>query len=419
MKINDTYEILTPNGFKSFYGINKIKKKFIIIQFDNNITIHVSFNHLIYDFEGNEIIATKLKIGDKIKSQEGYLTVIDIQKKYYAIDLYDIINAGENQVYYTNGIVSHNCSFLGSGDNVIDIEIIVKQERENCQNPVKKEWMNDLWIWKDPEPNHRYVAGLDVSRGDSDDSTGFEIVDFDTWEQVLEYHGKMPPDFAASLLMTYGLRYQAFTCIDITGGMGVATSRKLKELKYPDKLLYYDGLTPTELFGGAPEDALAGINFSAQNHRVQIVQALEEAVRVGGLKIRSLRLTNELRKFVYTNGKPDHVKGAHDDLIMALGMALFVGNTSFTLLQKSTAQLDAMAQSWKKYELTNRPILEQNPAAMSNNQHKEIQLPFMPETSPYSAGMGREAYRQYRWLFGVTQKQIEEYKKSGVEPTTK
>lgn len=308
------------------------------------------------------------------------------------------------------------CSFLGSGDNVIETDLIIKQEKENCYAPIKKEWANDLWIWKDPEPDHRYIAGLDVSRGDSEDSTGFEIVDFDTWEQVLEYHGKMPPDFAAELLMTYGIRYQAFTCIDITGGMGVATARKLKELKYPDKLLYYDGLTPAELFGGAPEDAMPGINFSARNNRVQIVQAVEEAVRVGGLKLRSLRITNEFRKFVYVNGRPDHIKGAHDDLIMALGMAIFIGNNSFSLLQKSTAQLNAMAQSWKTYEQHTMPILEQNPAAMSNNQHKEYNLPFMPEHNPYALSMGKEAYNQYKWLFGVTQKQVDDYKKTGKVP---
>jgi hypothetical protein len=143
---------------------------------------------------------------------------------------------------------------------------------------------------------------------------------------------------------------------------------------------------------------------------------MEEAIRVGKFKIRSVRLTNELRKFVYVNGRPDHLKGAHDDLIMALGMAIFAANVSFTLLQKNNAQLDAMARSWRNYETTNQPILEQNPAAMSNNQHKEYNLPFMPETNPYAAGMGRQAYNQYKWLFGVSAKQIEEYKKSGIIP---
>lgn len=307
-------------------------------------------------------------------------------------------------------------SFLGSGDNVIDTELIIKQEKENVRDPIRKEWNGDMWIWKDPEPDHRYVAGLDVSRGDSEDSTGLCIIDFDTWEQVAEYHGKMPPDLAATLLQRYGLKYQAFCCIDITGGMGVATARKLEELKYPTKLLYYDGLTDLQLFGGAPEGAFPGINFSARNNRVQIIAALEEAIRIGGFKLRSLRLTNEFRKFVYVNGKPDHLKGAHDDLIMALGMAIFTANVSFARLQKTGAQMEAMSKSWKTYEMQHQPIQEQNPASISNNQHKEHQMPFMPEANPYGSSHGRAAYDQYKWLFGVTAKQVEEFKKSGQVP---
>lgn len=309
-------------------------------------------------------------------------------------------------------------SFLGSGDNVIDTELIIKQEKENVRDPIRKEWNGEMWIWADPIEDHRYVAGLDVSRGDSDDSTGFVIIDFDTWEQVAEYHGKMPPDLAATLLQRYGLRYNAYTCIDITGGMGVATSRKLTELNYPTKLLYYDGLSDIELFGGAPEGAIAGMNFSTKNNRVQIIAALEEAIRIGGFKLRSLRLTNEFRKFVYINGRPDHLKGAHDDLIMSLAMAIFVANVSFARLQKTTAQMEAMSKSWKRYEMTSNPIQEQNPSAMSNNQHKEHTMPYMPEANPLMAGMGRQAYKQYSWVFGITQKQIEEYKKQGGTPET-
>ena len=51
-----------------------------------------------------------------------------------------------------------------------------------------------LWIWKDPEPGHKYIMGVDVSRGDSEDFSTFQILDFDTREQVAEYVGKLPPD---------------------------------------------------------------------------------------------------------------------------------------------------------------------------------------------------------------------------------
>jgi hypothetical protein len=55
---------------------------------------------------------------------------------------------------------------------------------------------------------------------------------------------------------------------------------------------------------------------------------------------------NELNTFVYVNGRPDHIKGQHDDLIMAMAMAIYVGENSFTKLEKVTDQTKAMMESW-------------------------------------------------------------------------
>ena len=35
------------------------------------------------------------------------------------------------------------------------------------------------------------------------------------------------------------------------------------------------------------------------------------------------------------NGRPDHMKGAHDDAIMGMSMALYAADVSFNLLQKN------------------------------------------------------------------------------------
>jgi hypothetical protein len=60
-------------------------------------------------------------------------------------------------------------------------------------------------------------------------------------------------------------------------------------------------------------EKIPGLNFN--NKRTQIVAAFEEQVRKG-FAIRSTRLLNELNTFVYVNGRPDHQKGQHDDLII-------------------------------------------------------------------------------------------------------
>jgi hypothetical protein len=235
------------------------------------------------------------------------------------------------------------CNFLGSGDNVIPPETMKKIKENFIKEPENKFMGGALWQWKEPIAGHKYIMGIDVSRGDSEDFTTFTIIDFDDREQVLEYIGKVPPDIVAEIAFKWATMYNAFIVTDITGGMGVATSRKLQELGY--KNLYVDGINPADKWKWDPKqnDKIPGINFNSK--RVLIIQAFEEALRFGFI-IRSQRLFNELNTFVYVNGRPDHQKGQHDDLIMAMAMAIYVGESSFSKLEKATEQAKAMIESW-------------------------------------------------------------------------
>ena len=274
-------------------------------------------------------------------------------------------------------------AFLGSGDNVISSETLDKIS-ENVSEPIEKWVANSLWIWKEPVVGHKYIMGIDVSRGDSDDFTSFTIIDFDEREQVLEYLGKIPPDIAAEVAHKWAVKYNAFIVTDITGGMGVATSRKLLELGYKDQ--YYDGIKSNELWKYNPshDDRTPGINFNSK--RAQIVQALEEQLRTGFI-IRSQRLINEFKTFVYINGRPDHMKGHHDDLIMAMAMSLYVAQNSFTKLKKNVEQAKAMINSWMVTEETHKP----NPT------------PSIYKTQPNLGGQPNTAVpndsKDYLWLF--------------------
>jgi hypothetical protein len=44
-----------------------------------------------------------------------------------------------------------------------------------------------MWIWKKPEVGHKYIMGVDVSRGDGKDSSTIVILDFENLEQVAEF----------------------------------------------------------------------------------------------------------------------------------------------------------------------------------------------------------------------------------------
>ena len=281
------------------------------------------------------------------------------------------------------------CNFLGSGDSVIPPDVIERIKDQDIKQPENKIMGGAIWQWKEPVMGHKYIMGIDVSRGDSEDFTTFCIVDFDEREQVLEYLGKIPPDVAAEVAMKWANMYSAFVVIDITGGMGVSTSRKMQELGY--KNLYIDGINVADKWKYNPkvDEKIPGINFNSK--RVQIIAAFEEALR-HGFNVRSSRLLNELSTFVYVNGRPDHLKGQHDDLIMACAMAIYVGETSFSKLEKVTEQTKAMVDSWTVMESKiSDPVKEFHPG-----------MPVMPNSNnrPMGAGMSREDYMKHSWLFG-------------------
>lgn len=284
-----------------------------------------------------------------------------------------------------------NCEFLGSGDNVFDSKQLEYIKENTIQDAPNKMMGNALWMWKEPIQGHKYIMGVDVSRGDSEDFSSIQIIDFDDREQVFEYVGKIPPDALAEIAFKWGTMYNAFCVVDITGGMGITTVRKMQELGY--KNFYIDGVDSMNIWAvnKSSVDKIPGINFN--NKRVQIIAAFEEYVR-HKFNIRSVRLYNEMNTFVYVNGRPDHQKGQHDDLIMGISMAIYVGESSFSKLEKVTEKTKVMLDSW----------------TVSNNDSVGKQIHFDPVIPNFNArndknnmlnsGALKEDYIKYSWLFG-------------------
>jgi hypothetical protein len=281
------------------------------------------------------------------------------------------------------------CDFLGSGDNVIPPDIRDKILKTMVREPAEKYMGGSLWQWKEPVEGHRYILAADVSRGDSEDASAICIIDFDDREQVVEYIGKIPPDDLASIVYKWGVLYNAFVVVDITGGMGVATSRKLQELGY--KNMFIDGINTMNVweYKQSALEKIPGINFN--NKRTQIVAALEEQLRHGFI-VHSSRLMNELTTFMYINGRPDHIKGAHDDGIMALSMALYVGDISFTQLLRNENVNKSMMESWTLSERTYDP---QKALYSYGQTFDPLGAMAMGGEQPTSI----KQYSEYSWLF--------------------
>lgn len=253
--------------------------------------------------------------------------------------------------------------------------------------------------------HHITTHNCDVSRGDSEDSSTIVIVDFTTMEQVLEYKGKIPPDLLAQLVEEYCLMYSAYTVVDITGGMGVTTVLKLLEFDF--KLLHYDkpngkilSSKHRQMQAESKNDMIPGLQVGSI--RLQMIANLEEKVRTNAIKIRSRRLTSEMKTFVYKNGRPDHLDGYHDDLLFALAMCLWVLEHSFKKLVRLEKQTKAILSGWLNASHTpSQPEVSRGTGFVTKENRNKSTTP-KPNFSPIVAKNMQDPTGQYMWLFSGT-----------------
>lgn len=348
------------------------------------------------------IISSLNKLRD---SKEGEIA----GKKYIQRQAYNLCLANNDSLELFNLIYEEGNPKLNQYD-INDFKITNKRNVSNCHFDKNKDFI--FFKVKDIKKSeytgyvynfecdtntfmchHITTHNCDVSRGDSEDFSTFQIIDFDTREQVAEFVGKLPPDTMAEICYKWGNMYSAFIVVDITGGMGVSTSRKLQELGY--KNLYVDGedLSNSWKYNPKSADKIPGINFN--NKRVQIIASYEECLR-HEFKIYSSRLYNEMDTFVYINGRPDHQKGRHDDLLMAIAMTTYVGETSFSKLTKVTEQAKAMINSWSVNDNnTTKQMMDFNPV-----------IPLYNDRQGQFSGqeISRKDYQTYGWLFGTNRR---------------
>lgn len=253
-------------------------------------------------------------------------------------------------------------SFLGSAANVVAPEFIEMQEKLNMRTPLAYDPLEEnTWIWKEPIDGHRYIMGVDNSRGDSADRSAIEIIDLDgrdengqpILEQVLEYHGKKTGDDIGEMTYVYGLRYnEAFIVVESIGGQGDATLLTLQKLGYQN--LYYDDPTMKTYTIAREVSSLNVTNegrlpgFHTSSVRLQMLTNFASMVRTNAFKIRSSRVISELETWIYKGeaARIDHMTGAHDDTLTCLAMAIFVMQFSMLKQEEVKKRDTAILDSW-------------------------------------------------------------------------
>ena len=221
------------------------------------------------------------------------------------------------------------CNFNTSGETVIDpddMEWLLVQIKEP---KYRTGFDRNFWIWEEHDSSCNYLLVADVARGDGADYSTFHILKLETLEIVGEYQGKATPDMYANMLNQVGREFGGCMLVVENNSIGYTVLDKLIDYQYPN--LYYSIKSTHEYIeqhqAEVMTSAVPGFTTSMKT-RPLIIAKLEEFIRNKLIKIYSSRLVNEMKTFIWKNGKPQAMKGYHDDLIMALAIGCWVRDTA-------------------------------------------------------------------------------------------
>ena len=182
---------------------------------------------------------------------------------------------------------------------------------------------------------HSYVVAIDTSSGLAADFSGIQVFDVQEWEQVAEWQGKVDPDKLADVSFALACVYNgALLAPEITGGWGFALVRRLQKLlrEWAGPAKAKPKLYTRPLLGRISDKFTDNLGWDTnQKTRANALSLLEEGIRDGSIRVHGLRTLAELAAFAFPEykgtgeyGKPQARKGAHDDLVMPLAIAVAV-----------------------------------------------------------------------------------------------
>jgi hypothetical protein len=269
----------------------------------------------------------------------------------------------------------YDCDFLGSGNSVVEPDILSFYEETFIQEPIERRFMGgDFWIWTYPDYSKQYIVCADVARGDSSDYSAFHVIDATTCEQVAEYKSQIDTRTYGNMLVSVATEYNNALLVVENANIGWDVINTVIEKGYPK--LYYSPRSYGEMNMDKwldkmdKEQTVPGFTTSAKT-RPLVIAKMESYIREKVFTFHSKRLLEELRVFIWQHGKAQAQNGYNDDLVMALGMGLFTRDTAMKFFEHGIDLNRAMVSNITKTSYEMGPMLpsgQLNPFAMNDGR---------------------------------------------------
>jgi hypothetical protein len=262
----------------------------------------------------------------------------------------------------------YDCDFLGSGNSLIEPDNLSFYEQTFIQEPIERRFLGgDYWIWNYVDYGRSYIVCADVARGDGSDYSAFHVIDLESCEQVAEYKSQIDTRTFGNMLVSVATEYNNALLIVENANVGWDVVNTIIEKGYQN--LYYSPRAYGELnidkwmAKMETEQTVPGFTTSTKT-RPLVISKMEAYIRDRHFIFRSKRLLEELRVFIWQNGKAQAQNGYNDDLVMALGIGLFVRDTGVKFYQQSVSSQKAALNnisSTAETKIVSLPNGAQNP----------------------------------------------------------
>jgi hypothetical protein len=285
-----------------------------------------------------------------------------------------------------------DCNFSTSGNTVIDPEILTWYEETMVCDPLERRGVDKaLWIWEYPDPMKYYAVVADVARGDGNDFSAFHVIDVENILQVAEFKAQIDTREYANMLLSVASEYNNALLVVENANIGWDVIQTIVERGYTN--IHYSWKNDQQQdFSSyvnrinSGTGAVPGFSMTEKT-RPLAVEKMRNFVENKLANIKSVRLLDELRVFIWKNGKAQAMQSYNDDLVMSFCIAMFLRETS--LRYKTTA--DNLT-----YAALNNFTRTQDTTVTYNANNNFNQNPWV---MPISNPQGQET-QDLTWLLG-------------------
>ena len=283
-----------------------------------------------------------------------------------------------------------DADFLSSGRSVVDPAILEWYKENACCEPMEKSGFDrNLWIWNYPDYSKKYLICADVARGDGTDYSAAQVFDLEEMEQVAEYKGQLGTTEFGNFLIELATKYNDALLVVENNNIGWATlqtiiDRGYENLFYQEKnhLVVDEDMNQTNRYRNIDKNKVTGFTTTMKTKPL-VVAKMEEYTREKMVKLKSMRLIDELFVFIYKNNKTEALDGYNDDLVMSYSILLWIRDTAIRIQSERNELQSSLVGAIGN-------LNEKTPIVMA--KHK-------PKNNPYEMDIKGEK-EDLTWLLG-------------------